>query len=95
MVKAFNTIFAAVLKAKAQAQGMDVTLLCTGDDGQAKAQVLSLVTDVGFFRCGCGSGQESALSRALTVLEIRRAYTQKLGTRIAFKLVGVAAKATA
>jgi hypothetical protein len=31
----------------------------------------------------------------LRVLEIRRACMQKLGTRIVFKLVGVAAKATA
>ena len=49
----------------------------------------------GFSGVDAAAVRKARYLEPLIVLEIRRAYTQKLGTRIVFKLVGVAAKATA
>lgn len=95
VVKAFNTIFADVLRAKAQGQGMDITVFCAGDDAQAKAQVLRLVSDVGFSGVDAGALKNARYLEPLTALEIQLAYAQKLGTRLGFKLVGEASAARA
>jgi 8-hydroxy-5-deazaflavin:NADPH oxidoreductase len=95
VVKAFNTIFADVLRAKAQGQGLDVTAFCAGDDAQAKAQVLELVSQTGFSAVDAGALKNARYLEPLCELEIQLAYAQKLGTRIGFKLAGAAAKAKA
>ena len=95
VVKAFNTIFADVLRAKAQGQGLDVTVLCAGDDAPAKAQVLELVSQTGFSGVDAGALRNARYLEPLCGLEIQLAFAQKLGTRIGFKLVGAAAQAKA
>ena len=91
VVKAFNTIFADVLRAKAANQAPDVTVFVAGDDRQAKSQVLDLVSGIGFASIDAGPLMCARYLEPLTMLELQLGYAQGLGTRMGLRLVGAAA----
>jgi NADPH-dependent F420 reductase len=96
VVKAFNTIFADVIKAKAQGQGVDVTVFCAGDDAQAKAQVAAIVADSGFSVVDAGPLKNSRYLEPITELELQLAFVLGHSTQMGFRLVEAAsAKAKA
>jgi 8-hydroxy-5-deazaflavin:NADPH oxidoreductase len=87
VVKAFNTIFADVLEAKAQGHAVDVTVFCAGDDENAKSQVLKLVSDAGFSGVDAGPLTNARYLEPMTELEIQLAFAQGHGTRMGLRLV--------
>jgi NADPH-dependent F420 reductase len=87
VVKAFNTIFADLLRAKAQGQPVKPTVFCAGDDPQAKAQVLSLIGDLGFPAVDAGGLRSARFLEPLAALVVTLGYGQKRGTRFELRLV--------
>ncbi len=89
LVKAFSTIFAEVLRAKAEDQKVTATVLVAGDDAQAKSPVLALASELGFSAVDTGALTNARYIEPLTELEIQLAYGQGRGSRITFQLVEV------
>lgn len=88
VVKAFNHVFAQNM-ANGQAAGEALTALVAGDDAQAKQRVLTLAGDLGFEPVDAGPLKNARWLEPLGYLNIQLGYTQKLGTDIGFRLVGV------
>ncbi len=89
VVKAFNTIFADVMKAKAAGEVAPFTVFVAGDDADAKTTVQSLVEAVGFSAVDAGALSNARYLEALTELEIQLAYGLGHGTHIGFQLARV------
>ncbi len=89
VVKAFNTIFADVLSAKVQGEAVAATVFVASDDADAKAQVLTLASEMGFASVDSGALTNARYLEPVTELAIQLAYGQGLGTRLGFQLIHV------
>lgn len=94
VVKAFNTIFADILRARAQGQSTEVSAFVAGDDPAAKEKVLGLVTSMGFQAVDAGELTNARYIEPMTVLQLRLAYgSRALGSKIGFRFVGAGSTA--
>lgn len=91
VVKAFNTIFADVLKAKVAGESVSFTVFVAGDDTEAKKTVLSLAEAIGFSAIDAGALSNARYLEPLTELQIQLAYGLGHGTSIGFQLATVGA----
>jgi hypothetical protein len=89
LVKAFNTIFADVLKAKSEGETVRTTVFVASDDAAAKAEVLAIAADWGFARADAGALRNARYLEPVTELAIQLAYGQGLGTRIGIQLTTI------
>ena len=87
VIKAFNTIFADVLRAKASGETVEVTVFCAGDDVQAKTKVLKLVSELGLLAVDAGALTNARYLEPVTELVIQLAYGLGRGTRFVLNLV--------
>ncbi|RYF41984.1 MAG: hypothetical protein EOO38_20170 [Cytophagaceae bacterium] len=92
IVKAFNTIFADVLKAKVEGETVPFEVFVAGDDAEARATVAKLAKSIGFSAVDSGAISNAKYLEAVIALTIQLAYVQGRGTRIGFKLAELAAK---
>jgi 8-hydroxy-5-deazaflavin:NADPH oxidoreductase len=91
VVKAFNTVFADVLKARTAGEAVPVTVFVAGADQVAKTTVLSLAEEIGFAAVDAGALTNARYLEPLTELAIQLAYGQGRGTRIGYQLVSLEA----
>lgn len=89
VVKAFNTIFGDVLKAKASGEAVSFTVFVAGDDADAKTTVLSLGGAVGFSAVDAGALSNARYLDPLTELQIQLANGLGHGTSIGFQFSSV------
>ena len=87
VVKAFNTIFSAVLAAKVTDEDVSISVLCASDDTEAKAQVLTLVAAMGMVGVDVGRMQNARYLEPISVLILQLAFPLGRGERIGFQLV--------
>ncbi len=86
VVKAFNTIFADVLKARVAGEAVPVTVFVAGDDAAARATAQSLAQEIGFTTVDAGPLSNARYLESVTELTIQLAYGLGHGTRIGFQL---------
>ena len=86
VVKAFNTVFAEHM-ATGKVKGETLTLFASGDDEQAKQQVLSLGKSIGFDGVDAGPLKNARWLETLGYLNIQLGYMLKMGTQLGFKLI--------
>jgi predicted dinucleotide-binding enzyme len=87
VVKAFNTIFADVLRQRAAGVTTPVTVLVAGDDDEAKRAVAGLAEAFGFAATDAGPLANARYLEPMTELLVQLAYGKGQGTRIGFALV--------
>ena len=87
VIKAFNSIFADVLRAKANGEKVAITVFCAGDDAAAKSQVLKLVSGLDFSAVDAGPLTNARYLEPVTELVIQLAYGLGRGTRFVLNLV--------
>jgi 8-hydroxy-5-deazaflavin:NADPH oxidoreductase len=87
VVKAFNNIFASVLKSRIAGEKIHVPLLVAGDDENAKKKVIEFAASIGFDAIESGPLSNSRYIEALAALQIQYAYGMGKGTNIGFALV--------
>ena len=87
VVKAFNTIFAEVLQSSHKfEEGLADVFIC-GDDKDAKEMVSELARDSGYEPVDCGALSAARWLEPLGMLNINLGYMQKMGAKIAFRLM--------
>jgi predicted dinucleotide-binding enzyme len=86
VLKAFNTNFAATV-ASSQAGDVPTTVLIAGDDADAKAQLIGIVTAGGLRAVDAGSLQRARELEALGFLQLTLAVGEKLTWTGGFALV--------
>lgn len=86
VVKAFNTIYFAVLEKPAFGAEQASSFFC-GDDERAKAVVARLSRDLGFEPVDSGPLRNARLLEPLAVLWMQLAFSAGYGSDIAFKLL--------
>lgn len=87
VVKAFNTIFADVLKTRLDGGKGSATVLVAGNDEAAKKVVTALATSFGFDAADAGGLVVARYLELLAQLQIMLAYGKGKGTKIGFSLV--------
>jgi predicted dinucleotide-binding enzyme len=87
VIKAFNNLFADVVRARANGEEVPFTVFCAGDDLRAKNQVLLLASQMGFTAVDAGGLIMARYLEAITVLELQLAISRKMGTRIGLRLM--------
>ena len=87
VVKAFNTIFADVLKTRLDGGKGSATVLVAGNDEAAKKAVTVLATSFGFESVDAGNLLVARYLEPLAQLQIQLAYGKGKGTKIGFSLV--------
>lgn len=87
VVKAFNTVFSKVLEARVAGEAVSISVLCASDDSDAKAQVLSLVADMGLVGVDAGRMQNARYLEPISVLILQLAFPLGRGERIGFQFV--------
>lgn len=86
VVKAFNTIFAAIMEQGKQKFGSETaTGFYCGDDAEAKQAVAGLIEDAGFEPIDVGALKNARYLEAMAQLNIQVAYGLSGGTDVAFK----------
>lgn len=88
VVKAFSTVFAAVMKLRAEGLDVPVAVFIAGDDEDAVGNVVSLVQAFGFEAIPAGPLENARYLEPLTELLIQLGYGLGHGDRIGFGLVG-------
>lgn len=87
VVKAFNTVFAAVLALHAQGQKVSVPVFIAGDDESAVGTVITLVQNLGFEAVLAGALKNARYLEPMTEQLIQIGYGLGQGDRIGFGLV--------
>jgi len=87
VVKAFNTIFADILKGSLKFKEGPANVFICGDDQKAKLNVSELSKDIGFDPVDVGPLNRARFVEPLGMLNIICGYHQKMGTNIAFRLI--------
>lgn len=86
VVKAFNTVGAAVMADTAFSQGKPILFYC-GDDADAKQQVATLAAELGFEPQDAGALRQARLLEPFALLWISLAFQQQMGFHFAFHLM--------
>ncbi len=86
VVKAFNTVFAAVMDS-GKVKGSQVSVFAAGDDMKARSEVLELARDIGFDAVDAGPLKNARLLEPLALLNISLGYPLKMGTQIGMRLM--------
>lgn len=86
IVKAFNTVSAATMRAP-RFGGQSATMPFCGDDVAAKAAVGRLIVDAGFEPLDVGGLDEAPLLESLALLSIRLVARRRLGADLGWKLL--------
>ncbi|MFO0956615.1 MAG: NADPH-dependent F420 reductase [Isosphaeraceae bacterium] len=86
VVKAFNTVSAATMKAP-RFGDHHATLPFCGDDPEAKALVGRLIADAGFDPLDVGGVEEASLLESMALLVIRLAARRRMGADLGWKLL--------
>ncbi len=88
VVKAFNTIFAALMSSDSRMFGsLKPTGFFCGDDTSAKAKVSGLIEETGLEPLDVGPLMMARYLEPLAMLMINLGFNQKMGTNIAFRLM--------
>jgi NADPH-dependent F420 reductase len=88
VVKAFNTVFASIFKARNPIiGGHAVSVIFAGDDTDAKAKVADLITKLGFDAIDAGPLSVARNIEPMGMLSILLASKQGLGSNISFSLL--------
>lgn len=88
IVKAFNTVFAAIFAARNPSLADHaISVLIAGDDAEAKDSVRELVAKLGFDAIDAGPLASAREIEPLGMLTIKLGYAQGLGTGIGFALL--------
>ncbi|MXN17721.1 NADP oxidoreductase [Pseudooceanicola sp. GBMRC 2024] len=90
VVKAFNTIFAAVLEDHATGRPCKLPVFVAGDDGMAVATVTSLVQDMNLRAIAAGALTNARYLEPMTEMMIQLGYGLGHGDRIGFALEAAA-----
>jgi predicted dinucleotide-binding enzyme len=85
-VKAFNSIGVNIM-ADPNFNGRSALLLYCGDDGDAKAAVARLATELGFEAQDAGPLRQARVLEPVALLWVSLAYAQGLGREFAFQIV--------
>lgn len=83
IVKAFNTIFAAIFQSGGSVAGHPATVFVAGDDEDARKTVASLAKDAGFIPLDTGGLASARYLEPVGALNIALGYARGLGTDIA------------
>ena len=86
VVKAFNTIAAAVLS-KPRFEDTDATALYCGDDAEAKKVVAGLIKELGFEAIDAGPLQNARYLEPMGEMFVQLAFGQNMGWDMAWKLL--------
>ena len=86
VVKAFNSIGVNIM-ADPNFNGRSALLLYCGDDGDAKAAVARLATELGFEAQDAGPLRQARVLEPVALLWVSLAYAQGLGREFAFQIV--------
>src|SRR5262245_61884317 len=86
VVKAFNTIAAAVLS-KPRFEDTDATVLYCGDVAQAKKVVAGVIKGLGFEAIDAGPLQNARFLEPMGEMFVQRAFGQNMGWDMAWKLL--------
>jgi 8-hydroxy-5-deazaflavin:NADPH oxidoreductase len=78
VVKAFNTIFAALYDEMEESEARPDMVFC-GDDAEAKKSVAQLISDAGFNPIDAGGSEQAPAIEYLARLVINLAYAQGIG----------------
>lgn len=87
VVKAFSTVFAAVLKLRAEGDETPVPVFIAGDDEDGVGAVVSLAQSFGFKAIPVGPLKNARYLEPMTELMIQLGYGLGYGDRIGFALV--------
>ncbi len=89
VVKAFNTVFAPVLEAHSPDQQTTSapTVFVAGDDGEAKATIVALATELGFDALDAGPRGNSRYLEAMLEQMIQLAKGQDMGMNIRLRVL--------
>ncbi len=87
LVKAFSTVFAAVMTLRAEGHAVAIPVFVAGDDGDSVATVVSLVKAFGFDAIPAGPLTNARYLEPLTELMIQLGYGLGHGNRVGFALV--------
>ncbi len=90
IVKAFNTVFAAVLAARAEGQPVSVPVFVAGDEGDAVDTVVALVEAFGLKAVRAGGLRNARYLEPMTEQLIQLGYGLGMGDRIGFGIVTAA-----
>jgi 8-hydroxy-5-deazaflavin:NADPH oxidoreductase len=89
-VKAFNTMFADVLRSRVEGAKVAATVLVASDDEDAKRRIISLAGSFGFEAIDAGRLSNARYLEPVTELLIQLAYGMGMGRKIGVHLVKVA-----
>ena len=87
LIKAFNTIFDDLLRARVAGEAITASVFCAGDDADAKTQVLSLISAMGLAGVDAGPLRNARYLEPISVLMLQLANHLGHGTRIGFQLI--------
>ncbi|KMK63860.1 NADPH-dependent F420 reductase [Puniceibacterium sp. IMCC21224] len=90
VVKAFNTVFADLLKNQASGKDAPVPVYVAGDDADARAQVVAFVEDVGMVAIESGPLGNARYLEPMAEMMIQLGYGLGHGADIGFALVKAA-----
>jgi 8-hydroxy-5-deazaflavin:NADPH oxidoreductase len=90
VVKAFNNLFASVLKSRIAGEKIHVPVMVAADNENAKKMIVELAESIGFEAIESGPLSNSRYIEALTALQIQFAFVMGKGTNIGFALVKAA-----
>lgn len=90
VVKAFNTVFAGLLKTKAEGGACPVPVYIAGDDAEARAQVVTLVEDMGLSAIESGPLGNARYLEPMAEMMIQFGYGLGYGADVGFALVKAA-----
>lgn len=89
VVKAFNTVFASVVRAAPQLPPPKPTIFCCGDDAAAKKTVAQLAGEIGFEPVDAGPLRNARYVEPTAQLLIQLGYGLGMGTDMYLKLVRI------
>lgn len=90
VVKAFNTVFADLLKAKVEGRVCPVPVYVAGDDSGARARVVTLVTGMGLTAIESGPLRNARYLEPMAEMMIQLGYGLGHGAEIGFALIKAA-----